>query len=635
MKNMKFELNDNTRKLNKIDYIIMGIMVLLYAIISFYQLGDTVSPKTFYTFNNIDDSVVINLDNNSDILKMRYYTGNNIGELDILVSNDNKKYTHLKEFKTKSVLAWEDIYLYTDAKSLKFVSKSENVTLGDIALYDYSGKRINIAVDKNNPMLDETDLVPIVISYMNSTYFDEIYHARSAYEYVNGIDTYEWTHPPLGKLIMSLPVLIFGYSPFTVRLMGNIAGILLIPIMYVLCKKVFKNRKYALLGAILMMFDNMHFVHTRIALVDSFEVLFILLSVIFMVNYLSLKKNDKFKEKRNNLLLSGFFIGCAIATKWNALYAGLGLAIVFFVHLARQYDFNPLKHIKKAFNLNNAIRFLLGFVFIPLSLRYLVSLYTSKSVSNTLLTIYLVLLAIYLLYKLIRLIIKNKALIIKSLRSLIKDRYLFNLFIICVISFIIVPLIVYILSYILFPNVDYYDGTLGGIVDQTKLMYDYHANLVATHPFSSKWFEWPIMYKPVWFYSGEVINNTRDTIVDIGNPAIWWFGIVSFVYLVISTIKKNKESLLILIFILASFVPYVFIGRVMFIYHYFITLPFVMMGIVAFIKWLVEKYKSDKVYISYIILVVLMFFIFYPVAAGMRVGEDYINSLKWLSSWHF
>ena len=60
-----------------------------------------------------------------------------------------------------------------------------------------------------------------------------------------------------------------------------------------------------------------------------------------------------------------------------------------------------------------------------------------------------------------------------------------------------------------------------------------------------------------------------------------------------------------------------------------------MMGIVAFIKWLVEKYKKDHVYWLYIMIVIIMFFIFYPAVSGMIVGDDYIDSLKWLSSWYF
>ena len=611
-------LNDNDFELKKIDYIIMGIMVFIYGILSFYRLGDTFAPQTFHDFKN-NNEIVVNLNNDNYISKMRYYTGYNIGDISIMIKKGDEDYHFLKDFTTNSVLSYEDISLDALFNSIKFVGKTNGVTLGDIAFYDSLGNRINIP-PQNNPLTDEMDLIPNKISYMNSLYFDEVYFARSAYEYTHGLNAFEWSHPPIAKLIMSIPVLLFGYSPFTVRLMGNIAGILLIPAMYILCKKLFKNRKYALLGAIIMMFDNFHFADTRIALSDSFQILFILLSVIFMVNYFNLNKKDPFKKKAINLLLSGLFIGLSIGVKWNALYVALGLAIVFFRHLLKSYHVNVIKYLKNI-KIDTYVYLFTSVLILPVVIYYMFFLIFNQTTAKTMLIIYLVIGIGYLLFRFIN--------------FLRKDKYLFKLFIVCVISFIIIPIVVYLLSYILFPNLSYYDGTLGGVFETNKMMYEYHANLEATHPFASKWYEWPIMYKPVWLYSNNLINGMRETIVDIGNPLVWWFGIPGFIYLVISAIKKNDLSRFILIFILSSFLPYIFIGRIMFIYHYFITLPFVMLGIVSFIKWITEKMKSDKAYWIYIYSVIVMFFIFYPVVSGLPTKEDYINALKWLSSWFF
>lgn len=624
IKNYLSSLNDKTCKLVKIDYFIMGVMILIYGIISFYHLGDLKAPNTYYTFED-NDSITINLGGEYDISKIMYFTGNNIGDISIFSSSDGNDYQYLSDIKTNSALAWEELYVNAKFSSLKFTGNSYKVTLGDMAFFDNNGNRINIASDKYNPLLDEIDLVPERNTYMNSTYFDEIYFSRCAYEYVNGIDCFEWSHPPLGKVLMSLPIYLFGYSPFNARLMSNLAGILLIPVMYILCKKIFKNRKYALLGACLMMFDNFHFAHTRIALAESYQLLFILSSVIFMKNYLDLSKSDSFKKKSINLILSGFFIGCAIATKWNALYVALGLAIIFFIHLAKQYDINVLKIIKKTIKNKEKINKIIGYLFtlilLPFSAYYLLFMLFGKNTAQILLTVYIVTIINFIIFKFI-LILHN-------------DRYLLKLFLICILSFIIIPIAIYALSYLLFPNVSYYDGTIGGIVNQTKLMYDYHANLVATHPFTSKWYQWPIMYKPVWLYSSGSVDGMRMTIVDIGNPFIWWMGIPAFIYLVISAIKKNKTSLFILIFVLSALLPYIFIGRIMFIYHFFIVLPFIMLGIVSMIKWIIEKLKNDYIYYAYLGLVIITFFVFYPVVSGLNISEEYINALKWLSSWYF
>ena len=612
-------LNDKSRNMNKVDYIIIWIMVLIFSIISFYKLGDFKLPQTFYTFQG-NDSITVNLDEQIFISKIRYYTGYNIGNIKVMISTDKENYVDYKTITTHSVLSWEDTDIDASLISIKFIGENVGVTLGDIALYNMYGKRISIDDNFANPLIDEQKLVPEKISYMNSIYFDEIYFARNAYEYAYDIEGYEWTHPPVAKIIMALPILLFGFSPFSVRLMGNIAGILLIPVMYILGKKIFNDRKYAFLAGIIMMFDNFHLAESRIALSDSFQILFILLSVLFMINYIGLKRNDSLKKKAINLVFSGIFIGLAIGVKWNALYAGLGLFIVFFNHLFHEYNFSIIKYIKNKDNLVIIFENFIYIILIPYSLFYLCYLIISYNYAKIVLYVYLILFGIVTC--------------IHFFKFLRKDKYLLKLFLVCVISFIIIPIFIYILSYILFPNLSNYDGTIKGILSQTNLMYNYHANLVATHPFSSDWYTWPIMYRPVWFYTG-TFNSLKLSIVDIGNPVIWWFGVIAFIYVLISSIKKNKISRFILIFILSTFIPYIFIGRLMFMYHYYITLPFVMLGIVAFIRWISEKFKNNKFYWTYIIIVIITFIIFYPVTAGIPISADYINSLKWLPSWIF
>ena len=476
-------INDNTKKITKSDWIIIFILTLLYSILSFIKLGDTKVPLTYKEFNAESREIVVTLNSESNISKMRYYTGNTLGELKILFSLDGINYNDIASIKIDNVFAWEDIYLNGLAKYIKFISISETSSLGEVTFYDDYIK-IPMIIDIDNPLTDELDLVPEEINYMNSTYFDEIYYARSAYEYVHKIACYEWTHPPLGKLLMAIPVALFGFSPFNYRLMGNIFGILLIPIMFILAKKIFKNTKWALLSALLMMFDNFHFVHSRIALIDVFQICFILLSVIFMKEYLDLEKNDSFKKKFKYLLLSGIFIGCAIATKWNAAYAGLGLAIIFFTHLLKQYNFNITSFYKKNITVNNILKYLVILIFIPYTIYYLSLMFISKNNVTMIMIIYYIAIAIFLTILLFKFIYK--------------DPYLFKLYIACCISFILTPIIIYISSYIIFPTVNSYDGSLKGIIDISKYMYNYHSTLDVSHPFSSFWYQWPIMYKPVW-----------------------------------------------------------------------------------------------------------------------------------------
>lgn len=558
-------LRDNDGKLKRTDWIIIGVLVLFYSILAFSNLGSCKNPQTFYQFTVTGDELGIKLDKQTNISKMRVYAGDEVGSYEILISDDDIKYDSIGVFTQDMSFAWDDVQLNVPTQYIKISAKTTNGYIGEIQLYDNYGNKVNATAisESSKLILDEKDTVPVTINYKNSAYFDEIYFARSAYEYVHGIPTNEWVHPPLGKLIMAIPIALFGMNTFAYRLMGVIAGILMIPVLYTLAKNIFKNRKWAILAGLLMTFDCFHFSHTRLGTVDSFLVLFIMLSSLYLYKYIDLDIKESFKKKFKYIALSGLFIGCAIATKWTGLYAGLAEAIIF-----------------------------IGMI-------------------------------IYNNY------FKNKG---KE-----KDQDLFKIFIVSVIFFIVLPILIYVLSYLLFPTV--YPGKvngINGILNQTKEMFNYHNGLQETHPFQSKWYTWPAMIKPVWYYVSYAGSSLKSTIVGIGNPAIWWFGILASVFVLIRAfLLKNKENIFLVLFILTGWLPYAFISRPMFMYHYFPVLPFIMLSIVALVRFITNKLKNNSFYLFYIAIVVLLFACFYPVISGISTGTDYIDSLKWLTSWIF
>lgn len=561
------KFSDTTRELHQTDWIIIGILVLIYGVIAFTNLGSTKNPQTFYEFQSSEDEVVFTVGETAkNISKIRMYAGDINGNYNVYVSLDNQTYTHINTLEQGMSFAWNDFEINQDLRFIKLVSETPNIFLGEIQLYDNYGAKVTAtAVNEGaKQLVDEPNMVPATISFKNSAYFDEIYFARSAYEYVHGMSVMEWVHPPLGKLIQAIPIAIFGMAPFFYRLMGALAGLLMIPVMYALGKTIFKDRRYGLLAALLMMFDNFHFAQSRMGTVDTFLVLFIMLSALFMFKYILLEKKAPLQKKFLYLGLSGLFIGCSIATKWTGLYAGLALAIAFFVDLFFKYKYRRRNSEEDKKDLLKIIGF-------------------------------------------------------------------------CVLVFVVVPVLIYFLSYLLFPNV--YPSrvdSVSKVFDQMHGMYDYHSGLTEEHPFSSKWFTWPLMQRPVWYYVGYLGNSMRGTISGIGNPAIWWFGIIASIFALISAIiKRDKENGYIVLFILCSWLPYLFIGRVMFMYHFFPTLPFWILAIVSLMKFLTEKIKNNSVYVFYIAVVILFFTYFYPAVSGMPVSNKYLDTLLWFKSWYF
>ena len=534
--------------------IILIAILIIYTVLSFHNLGSTKNPQTMKKFD-VNEMSYLHFNTNVGIDKVRVYVGNDISDIDIyLMEKKDSEYAYYLDhnFDYTSVFTWQEFEI-TGTGNYSYIgiaSYDYNNVIGEIVALDKYGNVIDLIADdsKDKELVDESNMNPDKISYMNSTYFDEIYHARTAYEQLNNVNPFESVHPPLGKIIISIPVALFGMTPFAFRLMGNIAGILMILIMYFIGKEIFKSEWFGLVSASIMALDGMHFVQTRIATVDSFLVLFCMISFLFMIK----------KKKLLYLLLSGLFIGMGIATKWTALFVGLGLAIIFFVHLI----YNSIK---------------------------------DKKIS--------------------------------------KDNIITVCF--CVLFFIIIPAIIYWLAYIPLYKID--DCTvkdLKSLVEYTKGMYEYHSKLNAEHPFTSEWYTWPILKVPMWYYVNYLPNNMISTISCMGNPFIWWLGIgttvISLLYMII---KRNKEAALFIVMIVTTWLPYLFIGRVMFIYHYFITLPFVMLSIVFVLKKIEEKLHIK--YISIIVLFVFLFgFVyFFPVYSGKEVSMDYIEQTKWFDTW--
>lgn len=547
---LKNFLNEPNTKLNIKDYIALGIILIAYSVISFINLGSTINPNTFLRVEKTD-KVIIKLKNQEDIIKMKIFNGECNTKYQLYSSTDGKKYTYINDYDGTGALSWQEERIISKGKYIKilFLAKS---SIGEIAFYNNNKEIIKIEdVIYNKKHIkslnDEQNTIPKKISYMNSSYFDEIYFARTAYEYTQGMETYEWTHPPLGKLIQAIPIYINNYlSPFNYRLMGNISGILMIAVMYIFAKELFKKRKYAIFASLLMAFDTFHFAQTRMGTVDSHLILFILLASYFMVKYA--KNNKTFY-----LLLSGIFFGLSVSVKWTGLYGGIALAIIFFTHL-----------------------------------------------------------------------VKNKKL---NIKNLLKGT----------LFFVVIPLFIYSSLYLIFPNNKLNHTTnFENIINQQKDMYNYHSKLNATHYFSSKWYTWPISYKPVWYHQEILNNDTKETISGIGNIVIWWMGIIGFLYSLIKLIrKKDKQSFIIVVSMLSLWLPYAFIGRVMFLYHYFPVLPFMMLGIVNLFKSIEEKYKLKYLIPLYMIFVIAFFIIYYPVISGIETPVSYIEKLRIFDSWTF
>ena len=149
----------------------------------------------------------------------------------------------------------------------------------------------------------------------------------------------------------------------------------------------------------------------------------------------------------------------------------------------------------------------------------------------------------------------------------------------CLIFFVVIPFIIYLLSYI--PFVDAYrPGLFERMLKNQETMFKYHSALEATHPYSSTWIEWPIMKRPIFYYSNRLAGGLRQGISSFGNPLVWWAGIPALFYTAYLAIKKKQKTAMFLcIGFLAQYLPWTLVSRCTFIYHYFPSVPFITLSI--------------------------------------------------------
>ena len=156
---------------------------------------------------------------------------------------------------------------------------------------------------------------------------------------------------------------------------------------------------------------------------------------------------------------------------------------------------------------------------------------------------------------------------------------------------LVIPLGLYVASYVPWAFVEGHRITATWppghegqqLIDLTRQMYDYHNNLTDGHAASSPWWAWPFDLKPVWFYQEGLAGSTTAAIYDSGNLVIWWLGVPALAFVAWQAYARRSLALaLIAIAFACQWVSWVRIDRPAFQYHYYTSLPFVILALAYF-----------------------------------------------------
>ncbi|GEM_PF-1095533 len=164
-------------------------------------------------------------------------------------------------------------------------------------------------------------------------YFDEVYYAKAGQEYLSHKEDSNWVHPPLAKLIITQGIAFsrcmqsilvkFGMAKSVQyalewRFAGLVTGLLMIPLVYFFALRLFKKRYTAAVSAFLLSIELLHFVESRIAMIDIFLAFFMLAGAF--AAYCYIESENKYGPW---LFLTVIIFGLAAACKWSGVFGAL------------------------------------------------------------------------------------------------------------------------------------------------------------------------------------------------------------------------------------------------------------------------------------------------------------------------
>lgn len=158
------------------------------------------------------------------------------------------------------------------------------------------------------------------------------------------------------------------------------------------------------------------------------------------------------------------------------------------------------------------------------------------------------------------------------------------------------------------------------------------------------WCPWALDIRGVYFSYEEYGEELAGYIYALGNPAVFWVGIIAISYVIGKYVdEKNKRLLLILSVYFLFWVPWIFSPRIMFLYHYLPAIPFLAIAVGVTLG---DIFTSKLRYLSVLIVLIFIavFFHFYPISSGwpipikdidknICVQKICIKKYMWLPTW--
>ncbi len=189
------------------------------------------------------------------------------------------------------------------------------------------------------------------------------------------------------------------------------------------------------------------------------------------------------------------------------------------------------------------------------------------------------------------------------------------------------------------------------VVSLQQQMYVYHHDTVAkaTHPYSSKWWQWPLLEIPISYYYHDFRTGAATQsgtaccvaeVMALPNPVTWWLGLVSVPLMGwLAWREKNKGYALLFSAYFFQWLPWIGSPRITFEYHFFPNLALILLADTLLLQrvwqwsvgaardWAGTTWTWNRVAVAgYLVAALAAFIFWYPVVAGSHISYDAWNA---------
>ncbi|MCW5253800.1 dolichyl-phosphate-mannose--protein mannosyltransferase [Streptomyces sp. SHP 1-2] len=479
--------------------------------------------------------------------------------------------------------------------------------------------------------------------------FDETYYAKDAWALVHRGFEVNWdknandlvlqsggdvpiptdaayvVHPPVGKYVIGLGELMFGFDPFGWRFMTALLGTLSVLLLCRIGRRLFRSTLLGCLAGALMALDGLHFVMSRTALLDSVLMFFVLAAFGCLV-----VDRDRARARMAAALpvdgdgrvrpdaetagtarlgprpwrwAAGLMLGLAIGTKWNGLYILAAFCVMAVLWDVGTRRVAGARHPRRA-----VLRYDLGWAFL---------------------------------------------------------------------ATVPVAVATYILSWlgwILSPS----DGTGGyyrnwaandgrgsswswlfpdwlrSLWHYESQVYEFHTHLTSPHTYQSSPWSWIVLGRPVSYFYESPVPGTRGCtaavgdkcareVLALGTPLLWWAGCFALLYVLWRWLfRRDWRAGAIACGLLAGYLPwFLYQERTIFLFYAVVFLPFLCLAVAMMLGAVVGRPGSGETRRTagataagvLVLLIAWNFIYFWPLYTGTTIPMDDWRARMWLDTW--